>query len=479
MKLWLQGLCELARRYCSIFKAVWSERKQLETAPRQNDEAAFLPAHLELVETPVSPLPKWIARAIIFFFLLALIWASVGTVEIVAVASGKILPNGRSKTIQPIETASVKHVYVKNGQQIKKGDLLVELTGIGVEAEYSKSEAQLKAAMLTQLRQQALFIAIRENKKPEFLEDTQSKQVISSQDALYLQEQELAYSQYNTWIAQKQKLQALIEQKHSELNTIEIEIKKTSSILKYEKEKREDFHKLYQKGHISKHEHFIQINKVIELENEMSIYKSKIKEIKSQISQVEKELLVYIETFKKNILEELRQASETVTQLFLEVEKTKQRQQFMSIYAPVDGIVQQLQTYTIGGVVTTAQPLMVIVPTEEKLEVEAMVSNKDIGFIKTGQSVVIKLDAFPYTRYGYITGEVKNISFDAVQDEKMGLIFPVTIVIEKNYLIIEDKKVYLLAGMTINAEIKTGERSIMDYLLSPIKTTVDESLRER
>ncbi|VEI58130.1 Hemolysin secretion protein D, plasmid [Pasteurella multocida] len=122
---------------------------------------------------------------------------------------------------------------------------------------------------------------------------------------------------------------------------------------------------------------------------------------------------------------------------------------------------------------------MVIVPKQDYLEVEAMISNKDIGFVNVGQDVVIKVEAFPYTRYGYLTGKVKTISFDAIDHEQLGPVFAATILIDQSTLLIEGKTVELMAGMAVSAEIKTGKRSVLDYLFSPLKTTLDESLRER
>ena len=151
----------------------------------------------------------------------------------------------------------------------------------------------------------------------------------------------------------------------------------------------------------------------------------------------------------------------------------------MTLKSPVNGTVQQLVTHTIGGVVTAAQPIMVIVPDEDQMEVEALVQNKDIGFVKAGQEVVIKIESFPYTRYGYLTGKLKSISFDAIEDEKQGLVFAATVTLDKNHLIIDGQKINLTGGMNVTAEIKTGDRRVIDYILSPLQTKVDESMKER
>ena len=175
----------------------------------------------------------------------------------------------------------------------------------------------------------------------------------------------------------------------------------------------------------------------------------------------------------------MRQADEQIKQLTFEQEKYEKRQNTTKIHSPVTGTIQQLAIHTLGGVVTAAQPLMVVVPQQDKLEVNALISNKDIGFIHAGQEVSIKIEAFPYTQYGYITGKVKSVSFDAIEQEKIGLMFSTIIEIDKDYLLIENRKIHLSAGMNINAEIKTGKRRIISYLLSPLQSGIEESFKER
>ncbi|EMK7255348.1 alpha-hemolysin T1SS ABC transporter subunit HlyD, partial [Escherichia coli] len=179
------------------------------------------------------------------------------------------------------------------------------------------------------------------------------------------------------------------------------------------------------------------------------------------------------------ILDKLRQTTDNIGLLTLELAKNEERQQASVIRAPVSGKVQQLKVHTEGGVVTTAETLMVIVPEDDTLEVTALVQNKDIGFINVGQNAIIKVEAFPYTRYGYLVGKVKNINLDAIEDQRLGLVFNVIISIEENGLSTGNKNISLSSGMAVTAEIKTGMRSVISYLLSPLEESVTESLRER
>ncbi len=183
--------------------------------------------------------------------------------------------------------------------------------------------------------------------------------------------------------------------------------------------------------------------------------------------------------FRSEALEQGRVASEQISQYGEELTKMRRRQALTRLTAPVAGTVQQLAIHTVGGVVTEAQPLMAVVPANETLEVEAQIENRDIGFVRPGQAATVKIDSFPYTRYGYLEGEVVSVSHDAVQDERKGLVFLARVRLERNHLMIDDARVTLSAGMTVSAEIRTGKRRVIDYFLSPLQVHVGGSLRER
>jgi len=188
---------------------------------------------------------------------------------------------------------------------------------------------------------------------------------------------------------------------------------------------------------------------------------------------------VLIAEMRQQTLDELRQANERVAQLSPDVDKTRQRDRMTQLRAPVDGAVQQLAVHTIGGVVTPAQPLLAIVPSDEALEIEANVLNKDIGFVRPGQAVTVKIESFPYTRYGYLDGVVESVSHDAAQDDTLGLIFPARIRLTQTHLMIDGVRVTMTPGMSVSAEVKTGTRRVIDYLLSPLQQHQSEAMREQ
>jgi hemolysin D len=143
------------------------------------------------------------------------------------------------------------------------------------------------------------------------------------------------------------------------------------------------------------------------------------------------------------------------------------------------GTVQQLAVNTVGGVVTPAQALMVIVPSDYQAEIEAVLENKDVGFVKPGQHVEVKVETFPFTRYGTLNGTVTFVSNDAVTDEKKGLIFQARVKLDKASMQIDEREVLLSPGMAVSAEIAIGKRRVIEFFLDPIRKTVNEGLRER
>ena len=175
----------------------------------------------------------------------------------------------------------------------------------------------------------------------------------------------------------------------------------------------------------------------------------------------------------------LSSAETRARSLSKEITKAGTRADQQHLTAPIDGVVQQLAVHTIGGVVTPAQQLMVIAPEEGLLEVEAIIENKDVGFVNAEQGAEVKIDAFPFTRYGTVEGKVISMSRDAVQVEKVGLVYTARVNLLRSTIQIENKEIRLTPGMTVAVEIKTGKRRLIEYFLSPLIQAGHESIRER
>ena len=206
---------------------------------------------------------------------------------------------------------------------------------------------------------------------------------------------------------------------------------------------------------------------------------AKVKEAKAAIASLEQQRQQAQAEFERDRMAELTEAEIKVRTLAEDLTKADQRRALQQIRAPVDGVVQQLQVHTIGGIVEPAQQLMQVVPEGAPVEIEAKILNKDIGFVHDGQAAIIKMEAFPFTRYGTLDGEVTEVSDDAIEDEKLGLLFTARIAVPNAKLLVEDKMRPLSPGMMASVEIKTGSRTMMEYVLSPVMKVANEAGRER
>ncbi len=458
---------DLMARYRTIFGAVWAMRHELAGPRRLADEAAFLPAALSLQETPVHPAPRRFAWAICALFVIALVWSILGRVDIVAVAPGRIVVSERTKTLQPLETSVVRKVLVKNGDSVHAGQVLVELDATNASADGANAQEQLAWAHSEEVRTTALIQALRSRRAPT-LATAASSHVSAQLDA-----------EWQDISARLARLDAGQAHRQAELATVRETIAKLEATLPMARQREMDFKALTEKGFMSGHAGQDRTRERIEQERDLATQQARLAEAQAASRETAQARAAYLAETQRSLSERQAQAILKRQQFIQELNKTQQRSRLTQLTAPVDGTVQQVAVHTEGGVVTEAQVLMVIVPKDAEVTAEVVIDNKDIGFVNAGQQTTIKLETFPYTRYGTVDATVSSVTADAVNDEKKGAIFPATLKLAQTHIDVDGKRIGLSPGMNITAEIRTGQRRVIDYLLSPIQKTVGESLRER
>ncbi|MBV8923701.1 HlyD family type I secretion periplasmic adaptor subunit [Bradyrhizobium sp.] len=468
----------------------------LSSQSSRRTELEFLPAALEVLETPASPVGRAVSALIVAFLAGAIAWACLGHVEIIAVAPGKIVPTGRTKAVQPLEAGIVSAIHVQDGDRVKAGQVLIELHSTIVNAERLRTAHDLLKAQLDTAR----LLALREaggSSDLHFVAPPQASEaeVSKAQAAMLAQASE-----------QEQKLAALdkqIDQKRAEMEEIEASIAKVQASLPLVKEEAGVREKAMKIEFGNKIAYLEAQTKLVDQQNELTVQQRHANGTAAAREALERQRDQARAEYTHKILSDLSEAEQKVAELTQDLVKADQKIEERRLRAAVDGTVQQLAVHTLGGVVTPAQQIMLIVPEDSHLEIEAMVSNDDIGFVRQGQAAEIKVGTFDFTRYGLLHGRVLNVSDDAVVEDSAAKVnsanspkspdtsngsgdpqrqrlgYQARVSLDRMKMQIEDKLVNLEPGMGVTVEIKTGSRRVIEYLLSPLLRYRHESLRER
>ena len=468
------------------FPLRWTERQR-------RDEREFLPAALEIIETPVSAAGRLMMGILVVLVAVAIVWACLGDLDIVASANGRIIPSGQIKLIQPLEIGVVKRIVVANGDHVRAGDVLIELDTTTNAADRDKIARDLMHAEVDVARLHATLAGDVDSFAPPPGADPTLAEAGRRQLTAQLAQHR----------AKIEGLERQIAAKAAEREHAKAVIAKIDASLPLLQEKVEMYATLRVNQLTSK---------VLLIEAERQLVEAKHDKIASghQVEEAEAQIAALIQQrseadadFHRQALDDLRKTSQYAAEQRQDLIKATQRTGLQTLRAPVDGTVEQLSVHTIGGVVTPAQTLMVIVPHGSKLEVEAMLPNRDAGFVHAGQPAELKVEAFTYTRYGLLHGKVRNVSRDALRSERDAFVpnreqvsgkssppdsrtsgqgesaYVAQISLAETEVETEQGPTPLEVGMIVTAEIKTGQRRIIEYLLSPFTRYRHEALRER
>lgn len=470
-----------------VLRTSWQRQNEADAVAKPRTDHEFLPAALEILEKPPSPGLRWLMLSLCALFSITLIWSFFGRVDVIATASGKVIPTGSVKLIQPIEIGAVRAIHVRNGQHVEAGQLLIELDPTMADADEASAAKALLTADVVAARNAAL-LAHLEGRPARFAAPPGTPAEIARTQADFVR----------TAIAEYEGEKASLEQQRAEQRAVlagsSAEIDKLEKTLPLVDQQLEARRGLAERGFFSKLKVLEYQQLRVEHEQNIRVQQANAAKARAAIATLDAQLAKLRGSFGKLAVSELSDSQEKSGQAREELVKSVRRRQFQALRAPVAGTVQQLAVATVGGVVQPAQALMVIVPDGARPIVEVNILNKDIGFIRVGQPVRIKLEAFPFTDYGIVPGVVETISRDAIdlsrpgeeteRDEnnrpvRQGLVYAARVRLERRTIRANGHEQPIGPGLAVAAEIKTGERRIIDYLLSPIARTFDEAGRER
>jgi hemolysin D len=428
----------------------------------------FLPAALEIQEAPPSPVGRAVAWTIMAVCVMAVLWASLSTIDIVAVAQGKIIPSEYSKVVQPLDSGVVTAIHVHNGTEVKKGDVLITLDPTVPRADRERLEHEHQGVRLDMARLRALLagtptLAAVPGVEPPLL--AVQRQLLRDQLAEHHGLLEAA--------------RLVVEQRQAALESTKITLQRLRAIVPILEERATAYRTLFEKTYASRMQYLDTEKERIEKVQELARQEQQLVQDSAALAEAHRHAHTLAVEFKSRRLAELASAETRAASLAREVVKASNRTERHTLTAPIDGVVQQLAVHTVGGVVTPAQQLLVLVPKDQPLEIDAWIDNKVIGFVHAGQLAEVKIAAFPFTRYGTIKARLVTVSHDAVPLDKSGLAYTARVSLEHAAMLIDGAWVALSPGMAATVEIKTGTRRLIEYFLSPLFQAGQESLRER
>jgi hemolysin D len=453
----------------------------------RRDAREFLPAALEVVETPPSPAARVVAYTVVLFAAIALAWAFIGKVDIIATAPGRVLPTGRVKQVQPMDTGAVVAIHVQDGDRVKAGQLLIELDPTTTAADSTMVSDGLVQAELDVARLIALKAMGEGGRGPANLAPP-----ASATPAQLAQARATMRAQADQQTAKLADFDEQIAAKSAEVAQSAATVAKVQASIPILSEKERMRRDLQAKGYGTTFALLDAQQSLSEARLELEVQAQRGAQAQATKAALLKQRREAGSQFVAAVLTDLAKAEQRRKELSQEFVKAKTRSSRTQLRAPVDGTVEQLAINTVGGVVTPAQRLLTIVPDRQQLVIDAELANRDVGFVRPGQIVDIKVETFTFTRYGLLKGRVVRVSRDVVAADRSpeavdspaeramrppGYI--ARIVLDSTSMMINGERESLQPGMAVTAEIKTGRRTIIDYLLSPLAKRTSESLRER
>jgi len=437
-----------------------------------SDEYDFDPDILRLQQQHPSPLPRAMLWSLFALLGGLLLWAVFGRLDIIAVAHGRLVPHSALKIIQAPDSGIVKELLVHEGDIVRTGHIVARMDEIFSEADSRTLTTELA---LKQLQLQRIDAELQQKKLvalpgyPPELFSKVLKQYQAHRQALL------------DALASARAARAKAEQDLK--GALETRRKLEETLPMYQQQNRA-FQKLVKKEYVSQLAASEKSRELIEKKQDLRAQRHRVKSLRAAMLEADKQVKQITSSYHEKLHDERITTEEEYRKLEQQLKKQTHRHALLEVRAPQDGIVKELAIHTPGAVVSPGTTLMTLVPENDPLEAEVWVSQVYVGFVRPGQQAQVKLTAYSFQKYGMLDGRVEQISPDAVDPEETMRTgtkgYRTTIALRGNELKSYTGKRYKLTpGMQVSAEIDLGNRSVIEYLLSPIRKTVEEAGRER
>lgn len=428
-----------------------------------NDLHEFKPLLIEIEDKPLNPLGRIILYLVLAIMVFGTAWLILAKVDVVVSAQGKVIPSGEIKILKPLESGVVSKIFVKESDKVKKGDILIQIDPTVTDASLSSKQDDLAVIDSDIVLLEALI-------SESNLSKDELNKLNSFQISLYNNQKQILASTYESNKAKLNSAKLDIKANESEVNRL-------SLLLNKEEEAKARLQKVLDL--IAKKEYEDVSKNVINLKEQRDIALYRLKESNKKLEEIIEENQKAIKTIKSDWIETSLSKEKEKRELRAQINAILFSNKTQQIKSPVDGFVGKLLIHTEGGVVSPNDNLIFIVPSDAPLIIKASVLNKDIGFLKLGQEVAVKIDTFSFQKYGLLQGNIIEISKDAIEDERLGLIYEIKIKPKSLDIKVEGEIKQLEIGMSVIAEVKTGKRRVIELFIYPIIKYMDEGLSVR
>jgi len=417
--------------------------------------------------------PNSFVRLLVIFAFIALtgfiFWAQITEIDEVAVASGEVIPSGTVQIIQHIDGGTISSIAIEEGDIVDAGQILLTLDPTGVEDEIKKLTTQHLIWKLTAARLKAFASG-----------SDMSEIEVSPKYQTFLEEQkDLLKVQKRDHESQQRVLQTQIEQRNAELVAVKDQIRTLEKQLAPLREQMEIREGLFKSNTVSRFDFLESQRQLLKEEGQLDELVLKQDSTAQAISEAQGRLEELNSRVMSETYNEMTSAKAEALQLKEELDRLKQARNRLTVHSPVTGVIQGLDVNSVGTVIKPGNPILSVVPVKQELIVEARIRPEDIGFIEVGDPATVKLTTYNYARYGAVEGILSYISATTFQDDQGKSFYKGKIVLDKSYVGENSNENLILPGMTALADIHSGTKTLMDYLLKPIHTTLSQSFRER
>lgn len=455
----------------------WAEEVFDKTNP---DHADFAPGLLRIQNASPAPLSRMILKGLAVMLAALFVWSALGQLDIVAVAEGRLVPHSFLKIVQPAEAGIVNEILVKESDRVTAGQVLIRMDTIMSEADSLSLQAEAQRKAMTLRRIDAELAGLDFAKTPDDPPDLFRE----------IQDQ---------FIADKAALAASLEEEASRLEQARTQLlagrevkTKLEGVLPFYRTQSDTYQDLADKGYVGSLEAKDKSRERVEKEQELRSQEHLVLSSKAAVAESRKKMAQILADYRRNLHAERNEVQGHLDKLTQELTKQRRRRELLELKAPGAGVVKDLATHTVGTVTQPGTVLLTLVPLDDKLKAEVWVTNQDRGFVRPGQKARLKLTSFPFQKYGMLQGMVETVSADASDiasaDQRAQAsrteggapaAYKTLVSLDAMTIDVEGRSQPLEAGMQVSAEVIIGQRTVLEYLLSPVRKVVHEAAREK